>query len=222
MLDASDISGTDALLYVAELLHRVKNEYAKMIALASVLASRSLSEETKVALEKVIECLTRSAKIHQLLSPPTFDGVTDLGDYLTQLCKFKAAAELDRRAISLHLAIPSLMVLENTRCWRVGLIIAELITNAERHGESCGPAAIFVSVGLEVNQVVCRVSNDGSTTSKCTPHQGTLLVDALAAEIEGRIERRFGENGATITLSFPAEIDQSPERQKLSYFREVQ
>ena len=221
MRDASDTSGTDTLLYVAELLHRVKNEYAKLIALASVLASRSPSEETKGALEKVIECLTRFAKIHQLLSPPTFDGVTDLGGYLTRLCKFTVAPELDRRAISLHLAIPSLMVLENACCWRVGLIIAELITNAERHGGSCGPGAIFVSVGLEANQVVCRVSNS-STTSKFTPHQGTFLVDALAAEIEGRIERRFGENGATITLSFPTEIDQSPDRQKFSYFREVQ
>jgi two-component sensor histidine kinase len=222
MPDASDTSGTDTLLYVAELLHRVKNEYAKLIALSSVLASRSLSEETKDALEKVIECLTRFAKIHQLLSPPTFDGVTDLGEYLTRLCKFKVAAELDRRAISLHLAIPSLAAIENARCWRVGLIMSELITNAERHGGSCGPAAISVSVGLEGNQVVCRVSNDSSTTSKFTPHQGTFLVDALAAEIEGRIERRFGENGASITLSFPTEIDRSPERQKLSYFREVQ
>ena len=62
MLDASATSGPESLLYVGELLHRVKNEYAIAIASASMMASRSSCQETKGALEQVIECLTRFAK----------------------------------------------------------------------------------------------------------------------------------------------------------------
>jgi hypothetical protein len=61
MLHASATSHTGWLLYVAEVLHRVRNEYAEAIAMASVMASHSASRETKVTLEKVIEYLTRFA-----------------------------------------------------------------------------------------------------------------------------------------------------------------
>ena len=219
MLDASATSGPESLLYVGELLHRVKNEYAIAIALASMISSRSSSQETKVALEQVIECLTRFAKTHRLLSPPALEGVTDLGDYLTQLCEIKVETELERRGMSLHLAIPYLVALDNARCWRVGLIVAELITNAARHDASSGPGEIFVSVGFDAGQIVCRVCNNGPVTSTLRPGLGTCVVDALAAELDGRIERRFGENGAVITLSFPAGSYQPSERQKLRFVR---
>jgi two-component sensor histidine kinase len=204
MLHASATSRTESLLYVAELLHRIKNEYAKVIAVASVMASGSPSDETKVALENVIKHLTRFAKAHQLLLPPAFEGVADLGDYLTRLCEIKVSTELEWRGTSLHLAVSSLIEIDNARCWRVGLIVAELITNAGRHGAASGHAEIFVSAYLDANQVVCRVANNSSTTSMFTPGLGMRLVDALAAEINGRIERRFDETRTSITLSFPA------------------
>ena len=219
MLDTSATSGPESLLYLAELLHRVKNEYAIAIASASMMASRSSCQETKSALEQVIECLTRFAKTHRLLSPPAREGVTDLGDYLTQLCEIKVETELERCGMSLRLGIPYPVALDNARCWRVGLIVAELITNAARHGASSGPAEIFVSVGFDAGQVVCRVCNNGPITSNFRPGLGMSLVDALAAELDGGIERRFGENGAMITLSFPPGSYLPSERQKFRFVR---
>jgi two-component sensor histidine kinase len=219
MLDVSATSDRELPLYVAEMLHRVKNEYAIAIALASVTASRSSSQETKGALEQVIECLTRFAKTHRLLSPPAFEAVTDLGEYLTQLCEIKVETELGPRGMSLNLAIPHLLTLDNARCWKVGLVVAELITNAARHGASSGPAEIFVSVALNAGQVECRVCNSGPVMSTFRPGLGTCLVDALAVELDGRIERRFGENGAMITLSFPAQSYQPSEPQKIRFIR---
>jgi hypothetical protein len=45
------------------------------------------------------------------------------------------------------------------------------------------------------------------------PGIGTKLVDALANELEGSIERQFGQSGATVLLSFPMDpimIDERP------------
>ena len=89
-------SGGEPLLYLEELLHRVSNEYASAISLASVMASRASTDEAKMALETVIEHLAQRAAVHRVLSPPVVDGTTDLGDYLMRLCRAKVAAELER------------------------------------------------------------------------------------------------------------------------------
>jgi hypothetical protein len=83
------------------------------------------SEETKVALENVIEHLTRFAKAHQLLLPPAFEGVADLGDYLTRLYDIKVSTELWWRGTTLHLAVPSLIEIDNTRCWRFSALATD-------------------------------------------------------------------------------------------------
>lgn len=116
-------SGGEPLLYVAELLHRVSNEYASAISLASVMASRASSPEAKSALKTVIEHLLQLAKAHRMLLPPVIDGTVDLGDYLTRLCQAKVAAELERRGTTLRLAVVSPVALDPARCWRVGLIV---------------------------------------------------------------------------------------------------
>ena len=80
------VPGGEPLLYAAELLHRVSNEYASAISLASVMASRASSPEAKNALETVIEHLVQLATAHRVLLPPVVDGTADLGDYVTRLC----------------------------------------------------------------------------------------------------------------------------------------
>ena len=194
----------EPLLYLEELLHRVSNEYASAISLASVMASRASTDEAKMALETVIEHLAQRAAVHRVLSPPVVDGTTDLGDYLMRLCRAKVAAELERRGTTLRLAVVSPVVLDHARCWRVGLIVSELITNAARHGSSSGRGEILISVATNAGRVVCRVSDKGAATAAFKPGLGTRLVDALAADLDGHVERRFSEDGATITLTFPA------------------
>ena len=157
-------SGVEPLLYVAELLHRVSNEYASAISLASVMASRAPSPEVKSTLKTDSETTGPAG-----LLPPVVDGTADLGDYLTRLCQAKVAAELERRGTTLRLAVVSPVALEHSRCWRVGLIVSELITNAARHGLPSGHGEIFVSVAANAGQVVCRVSDNGAATLRARP-----------------------------------------------------
>ena len=179
------VSGGEPLLYVVELLHRVSNEYASAISLASVMASRARpAPKQRSALKTVIEHLVQLASAHRVLLPPVVDGTADLGDYVTRLCRAKVAAELERRGTTLRLAVVSSVALDHARCWRVGLIVSELITNAARHGLPSGRGEIFVSVAANA-QVVCRVSDNGPATAAFRPGLGTRLVDALPAELDG-------------------------------------
>ena len=102
------------------------------------MASRAPSPEVRSALKTVIEHLVQLATAHRVLLPPVVDGTVDLGDYLTRLCQAKVAVELERRGTTLRLAVVSPVALDHARCWRVGLIVSELITNAARHGLPSG------------------------------------------------------------------------------------
>jgi two-component sensor histidine kinase len=193
------------LLYISELLHRIANEYTGAISFASRVVARSSNDEAKAALSEVIDYLHALADAHRILSPPLTHHPTDLTERVTKLCRTMASAGLEKRGISFHLSLSEPVFLDAERCWRVSLIIAELITNALRHAFITHGGRVSVSIEIETERIICRVSDDGPSCTTFNPGLGSQLVNAIANEIEGRVERRFSGSGTTITLSFPKE-----------------
>jgi two-component sensor histidine kinase len=103
----------------------------------------------------------------------------------------------------LNLAITEPVVLDAKRCWRAELIISELITNASRHAFASQAGRISVAVKAASGQVICRVSDDGSPTATFKRGLGTELIEALAADLDGYVERLHKASGTTVTLCFP-------------------
>lgn len=191
------------MLYVRELLHRISNEYANAISLAHYVAAGCSSEEAKAAVGKIAAHLHALASSHQALYPPERDEPTDLADDLSELCRAMAAAWLTPQGITLQLAAPRRILLQGINCWRACLIVSELIRNAGRHGSYLERGHIGVSIDVVSGRVLCRVSDDGALAPTYAPGRGTRLVDALADELEGSVEREFGLSGASVVLSFP-------------------
>jgi two-component sensor histidine kinase len=194
----------DRLLPVAELLHRVRNEYARIISLASTIAAKSSSNETKAALSDIITDLHSTAEIHSVLRPPLGDGPADLTEVFTRLCcAMSESPAFRRRGIKLELRVDHPVLIDAGRCWRASLVVAELINNSCRHAFASRSGCIFVAVGESHDRVFCNVSDDGSPAEIGGAGLGTRIVDALAAELDGLVERQFGKSGATVMLSFP-------------------
>ena len=193
-------------LFSTEFLHRVKNEYACAISLATLLSARSSNEETKTALAQVIDQLHALASAHEILRPPLTTALTDLGANLTQLCRVMTSSRLAQRGIELNLAIAEPVLLDAKRCWRAELIVSELITNASRHAFVSRAGRILVAVKTASGQVVCRVSDDGSPTATLKRGLGTELIEALAADLDGYVERLHKASGTTVTLCFPQDL----------------
>ena len=193
----------DRLLPVAELLHRVSNEYTRVISLASVTAAKSSSQETKAALRDIITELHSTAEIHSVLRPPLGKGLAVLTEALTRLCcAMTASGEFRRRGINLALRVEHPILICAGRCWRASLVVAELISNSCRHAFASRSGCIFVTVCESGDRVFCNVSDDGSPAEIGAAGLGTRIVDALAGELDGLVERRFSESGATVMLSF--------------------
>jgi two-component sensor histidine kinase len=185
-----------------ELNHRINNEFAAAIGVVTVAAARSSNEEAKAALTGVAELLHRYADVHRLLQMPDCDTLVDAAVYLRQLCLSFSRSTLDAREISLVLSAQSLR-LQAERCWRLGMIVHELISNAARHAFENRGGAIRVAVWQDGAFVKCSVQDSGSVTTSIAPGHGLKIVNSLSRALGGCFGQTFGVQGSKSLLVFP-------------------
>src|ERR1700760_4423086 len=144
-----------------ELNHRINNEFASAINFVAVSALRSNDVSVKVALGNVVELLHSLAEVNRALKTPDADVVVDAAEYLHTLCRSMSRSRLDRLGIKLVLATETVW-LHSERCWRLGLIVHELITNAARHALfQEGDGEVEVDLSRAAGFVRCMVADNG-------------------------------------------------------------
>jgi two-component sensor histidine kinase len=192
-----------ALHLVEEISHRVINEYAEAVAILSLAASCRHAPAGS-ALSQAADRLRAHADSHRALLAPLADGPVELSCYIGRLCASLSRASLEERGIHLSLSTDEIWV-DSARCWRVGLIVAELIRNAVRHGLQGRPGAIGVDVRSKGARIRCIVSDDGGATTNPPAGRGRRLVRALAMELHGSANWWFTRFGTIAELDFPAD-----------------
>lgn len=185
-----------------ELNHRINNEFAAAISVVSLAAARSRSDEVKAALSEVTELLHQYADVHRALQMPEAVIEPDAEAYLRQLCLSISRSYLDHRKIKLVLATEPLR-LEADRCWRLGMIVYELINNAARHAFPSGAGEIRVELSRAGALAKCSVADDGSAATTVRPGRGLKIIEELSESLDGRFERRFGSKGSRSVVVFP-------------------
>jgi two-component sensor histidine kinase len=192
-------SGPGALLLVAEIEHRVANLLTAAFSAVS-LASRRGSNPA--SLEETARRLGGHADLHRILQAPAAPGFVDFREHLARIGE--AAARAGLGGVPVRVALGDRPIeLDGWRCWLAGLIVAELIINAARHG-STADRPVLIGVLAHGSQVMCRVANAATAKAWQAPGRGSGIVEALAAALEGHVERNVTEAGVVITLSFPA------------------
>jgi len=189
-------------LLLDELNHRISNEFASLIAIVSRAATASGTEDVKRALRGVAQLLHHYAQAHRALRPPDRETLVNAEGYLSDLFRSISRSKLDHMNVDLVLAAPPLM-LESDRCWRLGMIVSELITNAARHAFAGRPGEIRVELVRTGGFARCTVSDNGSAPADVQPGRGIRIVEQLAKELNGRFERKFGFAGTTAAVVFP-------------------
>lgn len=192
----------EPLLLVEEISHRVINEYAQAIAGIRLAAREIASDQAQAALAAAASRLLSFAEAHRALQAPVLSGDADLVETLSRLCATMSVARLEERGIKLTLSGSS-VALAAERCWRVALIVSELITNSMRHGLRGGPGDIHVEVELNDRTVICRVIDGGCGKGTIKPGRGFDVVTGLASEIEGGVGWCFAPGRTSAELIFP-------------------
>jgi two-component sensor histidine kinase len=128
-------------LLLRELNHRIKNELTSAICAVSVKAVQSDSGEVKAALLDVVDFLHQWGDVQRALCMPDQGRLTDAARYLQQLCFAITRYRLDCLAIRVSFSADDLR-LEGERCWKLALIVSELLANVARHStlniQNCG------------------------------------------------------------------------------------
>lgn len=166
-------------------------------------AMESNEVAVKTALLDVVELLHDCADVHKALHMPQAGRFTDSARYLQRLCFSIAKYRLDRLGIHVLYSSDQLR-LEGERCWKLGLILSELLTNVARHAQfgDRQPAA-HVRLALAGGVVKCVVSDNGSTPELILRGRGLTIVEELAGSLGGRLHTTCAAEGSSLLLTFP-------------------
>jgi two-component sensor histidine kinase len=192
----------DESLLLRELNHRIKNELTSAIYAVSAKAVHSDSVAVKAALLDVVELLHQCADVHRALRMPDQGRLTDAAGYLQQLCFSITKYRLDRLAIRVLFSADDLR-LEGERCWKLGLIVSELLTNLARHAQFDGRhPELRVELMLAGNVVKCGVSDNGSAAEPVRRGRGLAIIGELASSLGGRVLTSCATEGTSL-VTFP-------------------
>jgi two-component sensor histidine kinase len=197
--------GSQPLFLVEEITHRVLNEYTEAINSLAMAAASATEESARNALVSAAKRLRAQAEVHRALRPPANSGPIDLGAYIGRICASLSLARLAERGVSLTMVQQEAMV-DADRCWRAGLIVAELVNNAARHGFARGAGTIKVETGGQLGLAACRVSDNGRSKPNPPAGRGCRLAQELAADLDGRIDWSFSPWGCEARLVFPIDF----------------
>jgi two-component sensor histidine kinase len=185
-----------------ELNHRVNNEFATAISILSLAAAVSGNDKVKGALSRAEDLLHRFADVHRALEMPEYDTPIDAAAYLSQLCRSISRSQLDGRKIELVLAAQPLQLCAD-HCWRLGMIVFELINNAARHAFPGREGEIRVELLRAGAFAKCSVTDNGSAALTVRPGRGLKIIDELSKSLGGRCIQKFEPRGSRSILAFP-------------------
>jgi two-component sensor histidine kinase len=193
---------TEGLLLVEEINHRLFDEYALASDSLRVEARRTVDRTARSVLTRAADRLWMAARAHQVLEPPATSGEVNLADYLERLCAALSFAKLRHRGIRLTILQDDIF-LAAERCWQVGLILHELITDATRYGFDGRCGQILIEVTQDGPDVLYRVADDCDRVGSVTSSREHRLVEWLALHLQGHVSWNRLAGVAAAVLRFP-------------------
>jgi two-component sensor histidine kinase len=122
--------------------------------------------------------------------------------YLQQICFSITKYRLNRLPIRVLFSADDLR-LEGERCWKLGLIVSELLTNVARHAQfDARRPELRVELMLAGNVVKCRVSDNGLAPEPIRRGRGLAIVGELASGLGGRVHTSCAAEGYSFLLTF--------------------
>jgi two-component sensor histidine kinase len=135
----------------------------------------------------------------------------DASAYLRELCRSISRSKLEHRNIELVM-VECAFRMSSDRCWLMGMIVAELITNAVRHAFDRRGGVIRIECRASGEFIECRVSDNGSaSTADVRPGSGLKIINALAQDLGANFQFNLGEDGSQSVLMIPIEQDRCDE-----------
>jgi two-component sensor histidine kinase len=186
-----------------EIEHRVKNNLQVIHSILVMEQRRLTDNAARHAFQNAMDRVTAVALAHDQLSMRQGGEEIDLGTYVAALCANLEKEHAGRITVTTHLQSIEVTL---TRAVPLGLIINEAVTNAAKYAyqEPGGMVEVHLGSDPELDEGVLEVRDQGGGIKK--PRKGgsgLRLMDALASQTGGAVERTSSERGTTIRVVFP-------------------
>ena len=216
--------GLDELLrhkdvFLQEMEHRVANSLQIIASILLIKARTVRSEETRLHLQDAHRRVMSVAATQQQLKALETGATIELDPYLSQLCETLAASMIgDGRPISLEVHAEGGTATRGQSV-SIGLIVTELVINALKHAfpDDRSGGAVMVTYDLADPNWRLTVSDNGigrpaGQMDKVNPGLGTAIVEALAKQLDARVEVFMDPHGTTVSITHTAFVSRLPRR----------
>lgn len=193
-------------LLLKEVNHRVANSLQLVNSLVAMQAAGVKEPSARAALADTQARILAIGRVHQRLYTGGDASCVDLKDYLENLIGELAASlgANERRRLSLEAADAEL---STDKAVAVGVVVAELVTNAFKYAYAPGePGEVRVRLDHVGGALVLAVEDDGVGLPATGKAQGSGLgmrvVRAMAATLEAKVDTAPQGAGARVALAF--------------------
>jgi two-component sensor histidine kinase len=197
-----------AELLMAEVNHRVANSLALVASMIKIQARGTKDAGSRDLLNEIHDRVSAVALVHRRLYASNEVNSVDLADFLSALVDQLGTMmrESGHRGLVTHEVAP--IVLPTDKSVSLGVVTAELVTNAFKYAYPSEPGEIRVRLERwGTDQAVLTVADDGvGRVDGATPKGtglGSRLVAAMVGSLDGRLDYLDGGPGTVARITFP-------------------
>jgi two-component sensor histidine kinase len=200
----------DEFLLLREMHHRVANTLAVLAIVLRREFTKSISSEVRESFERHEARIIAVGDLHRSLVVGSSRDRISIQCHMERVCEALSEALLKPLGICCEVVSDAGEV-PAERCERLGLVVAELVTNTAKHA-FCGRAGGIVRVALaeRAGFLVCVVSDNGVGAGVSTAGIGSNILDQLVRSIEGSLVVKSGRTGTSVIVTCKREISNSP------------
>ena len=193
-------------LLLQEMQHRIANSLQIIASILMLKARTVQSEETRMHLQDAHQRVMSVAAVQQQLKASGLGDRIEIAPYLSKLCESLENSMIgNRRPLSLVVQVGAGTAVSNEAV-SIGLIVTELVINALKHAFADGSEGKIL-VKYDVDGADWRLSvSDNGIGREDQGHErarsglGTSIVDALARQLDARVEVSSGPQGTLVSI----------------------
>ena len=188
-----------------ELIHRVKNNLSLLNAFVGAKINGSSDTNVQEALGDITHRILAISAVHDLLDQAGEIDYVQAHDLIDALChQLKSSVIPEHIELQNELVDVTLRVEDATP---LSLLVNELITNAAKHAfDENQPGTVRVSLKKNgVDKLEVEIADNGRGFPEEPSHRcaGSDIINALAKQIGGELERDDNEDGTRWSFIFP-------------------
>lgn len=190
---------------LGEVNHRVQNSLSLVNSFLSLQAREASDGTTREALEEAGRRISAVSLVHRRLygtdQVRAVDGARYIDDLLDDLL-----GSMDAEWHSQVVRDLEPLLLPNDRAISIGLILTELVINANKYAYGGASGRLQVTLAGNGNSFRLTVADNGTGRGATSDGFGSRMLDVLVRQLGGTLE--FGDNqpGTRATLSAPIKV----------------